>query len=31
MYRLKVEPPFEPLRTDPRFTELLDRVGFSEQ
>jgi TolB-like protein len=29
MYWLKVEPPFEPLRRDPRFNELLDKVGFS--
>ena len=28
MYWLKVEPPFEPLRIDPRWQELLDKVGF---
>jgi TolB-like protein/tetratricopeptide (TPR) repeat protein len=28
MYWLKVEPPFEPLRGDPRFQEMLDKVGF---
>jgi len=30
MYWLKVEPPFEPLRTDPRWKEILDKVGFPE-
>jgi hypothetical protein len=29
MYMLKVEPPFEPIRNDPRFKDLLDKVGFS--
>ncbi len=28
MYWLKVEPPFEPIRNDPRYQEMLDRVGF---
>ena len=28
MYWLKVEPPFEPLRSDPRWQEMLDKVGF---
>jgi len=27
MYWLKVEPPFEPLRNDPRWQEMLDKVG----
>ena len=31
MYWLKVEPPFEPIRGDPRYQEMLDRVGFPEQ
>ena len=30
MYWLKVEPPFEPIRGDPRYMELLDKVGFSK-
>jgi len=30
MYWLKVEPPFEPLRNDPRWQEMLDKVGFPE-
>jgi TolB-like protein len=30
MYWLKVEPPFEPIRNDPRFKEMLDKVGFSK-
>jgi len=30
MYWLKVEPPFEPLRGDPRWQEMLDKVGFPE-
>ncbi len=30
MYWLKVEPPFEPLRSDPRWQEMLDKVGFPE-
>jgi len=28
MVWLKVEPPFEPLRSDPRWQEMLDKVGF---
>lgn len=28
MYWLKVEPPFEPIRSDPRYQEMLDKVGF---
>ncbi len=30
MHWLKVEPPFEPLRGDPRWQEMLDKVGFPE-
>jgi hypothetical protein len=30
MYWLKVEPPFEPLRGDPRYKAMLDKVGFSK-
>jgi len=30
MYWLKVEPPFKPLRNDPRWQDLLDKVGFPE-
>jgi len=30
MYWLKVEPPFEPIRDDPRFQAMLDKVGFSK-
>jgi len=30
MYWLKVEPPFEPLHDDPRWQEMLDKVGFPE-
>jgi tetratricopeptide (TPR) repeat protein len=30
MYWLKVEPPFEPIRSDPRYQEMLDKVGFPE-
>jgi len=30
MYWLKVEPPFEPLRSDPRWEEMLNKVGFPE-
>jgi len=28
MYWLKVEPPFDPIRSDPRWQEMLDKVGF---
>jgi len=28
MYWLKVEPPFKPLYNDPRWQEMLDKVGF---
>jgi TolB-like protein len=30
MFWLKVEPPFEPLRSDPRWQEMLDKVGFPD-
>jgi hypothetical protein len=30
MYWLKVEPPFEPLHDDPRWQEMLDKVGFPQ-
>lgn len=30
MVWLKVEPPFEPLRNDPRWQVMLDKVGFPE-
>ncbi|MCZ6521198.1 MAG: hypothetical protein O6848_06870, partial [Bacteroidetes bacterium] len=30
MYWLKVEPPFEPIRGDPRYQEMLDKVGFPQ-
>ena len=30
MYWLKVEPPFEPLRSDPRWQEMLEKVGFPD-
>lgn len=30
MYWLKVEPPFEPIRNDPRYQEMLHKVGFPE-
>jgi len=30
MYWLKVEPPFEPLHDDPRWQEMLDKVGFPD-
>ncbi len=28
MFWIKVEPLFEPLRNDPRWQEMLDKVGF---
>jgi len=31
MYWLKVEPSFEPLRSDPRWQGMLDKVGFPER
>jgi len=30
MYWLKVEPPFEPLRSDPKWEVMLDKVGFPD-
>jgi tetratricopeptide (TPR) repeat protein len=30
MYWLKVEPPFEPIRSDPRYQEMLAKVGFPD-
>ena len=30
MYWLKVEPPFESIRNDPRYHMLLDKVGFPD-
>jgi len=30
MFKLKIEPPFEPLHNDPRWQEILDKVGFPE-
>jgi hypothetical protein len=30
MYWLKVEPPFEPIRSDPRWQTMLDKVGYPE-
>ena len=30
MYWLKVEPPFDPLRSNPRWQEMLDKVGFPD-
>jgi tetratricopeptide (TPR) repeat protein len=30
MFWLKVEPPFKPLRSDPRWQEMLDKVGFPD-
>jgi TolB-like protein len=28
MYWLKVEPPFEPIRSDPRYQTIIDKAGF---
>ncbi|MCK5371919.1 MAG: hypothetical protein KAQ62_25335, partial [Cyclobacteriaceae bacterium] len=30
LYWLKVEPEFEPLHNDPRWQEMLDKVGYPE-
>lgn len=30
MYWLKVEPPFEPLRSNPRFQVMLDKIGYPD-
>lgn len=30
MVWLKVEPPFEPLHSDPRWQKMLDKVGFPD-
>lgn len=30
MYWLKVEPSFEPLRNDPRYKEMLAKMGFPD-
>jgi len=30
LYCLKTEPPFEPLYTDTRWQQMLDKVGFPE-
>ena len=30
MYWLNVEPPFEPLRSDARWEEMLTKVGFPD-
>ena len=30
MYWLKVEPPFEPIRSDPRWQTMLDKIGYPD-
>jgi tetratricopeptide (TPR) repeat protein len=30
IYWLKVEPPFDPIRSDPRFQVMLDKIGFPD-
>jgi len=30
MYWIKVEPPFDPLRSDPRWQQILEKVGFPD-
>ena len=30
MYWLKVQPPFKPLYDDPRWQDILDKVGFPD-
>ena len=30
LYWLKVEPEFEPLHDDPRWQEMLDKIGFPD-
>ena len=30
MYWLKVEPPFEPIRSDPRYQVMLEKIGYPD-